>query len=1644
MNLETTHTVTSGQTGVLLIDFTFSWIEERDIKVYKDAVETPFTNWRFTTRNQIAIDPEYYTTGTIFKVRRETPTDSAVVQFNPGGSIRAQDLNNNQKQVFNVIEEFQERTLDLTATNSANPNIQASGNEPADLYNFIAAFVEQGNSFEYKFQSSADEPQFRPGPQEGINLIDGDIWFDTNNERLNYRHNNAWRPVTLSDTELESLEIIAGAASSFSDYGSITQQPTGLSSTVDWQSISNSISQITDIGNDLSGANTIGTLATTANLTNVATVATGIADVNRYANEYVIASSLPSSGNFGGKLWFDTTASYLKFYDQANSTWQNVGGATGPAGTITIGNVTSVGPSATPTVVNTSSSAANVVLDFGLQQGQQGIQGVRGITHLIPVEYVANAALSHAQWRPTQTSSANDTFTVELTSGSALYQEILDTLNIWSNTNSTTERAHVVVVDENNAHKASFKIAGPLTNTSGTVTIPITNYTVAAGGLTDGTTYYFAAHLAGEKGDTGAGWTSGTYNTSTGVATFNSPDPTLAFNTADLRGVDGSTIFFQSSTPSGGKEGDLWVESTSNGKNLYRRGASAWPSTPEFQMGMDLTPSELNDVSTVSTDLNSQNSEIATVISNLSDMDKFNNRYQVASSAPTTRHDGTSLVAGDLYFNNSSNRVFVRDHNGNWDGVTLTGSDLANVQTVVTDITGNNTIGNVSSNMANVVSVDNISTEINTVANSISDIQTLASNVNSTDISTVANNINDIHAFASTYFIAANNNNAPNGVSSSTITHGDLWYDTTNDVLSIYDNSTWVAATLSTSQLADVSAVANDLFGTNDLGNVVDTVVGSPTAGSLQTCANSITDINTIADVEDGTVVNLGLSNIAGQISPTNNIQTVASQISPTNNIATVANIASDVSTVAADSTALNTVSTNISDVSTVSNANTQIAAVAGQISPTNNIQTVAGNTTNINTVAGLNTEVTNLGAIATEITNVNNIRTDVSAIGGNSTLQTNIGTVAGISSDVTTVAPAASDITTIAGNSTLQNNIATVAGKATEVTNVSSVHSEVGVIGDTTATGTTLRTNIGTVAGISSNVTTVAGMNSNITTVINDASDIGTVAAISSDVTTVAGISTDVTAVKNDAADIQTVAANGANITTVAGLNTEVTNVSNISTAVQTIGGSGSMSGTLRTNIATVAGDTTHINSLGTVSTAIANLDAIKTNISSVDGVKTEISNLGPISTEITNVDNVRSELAVVGDTTATGTTLRSNITTVAGDSSDIQALSPISTEIQSIGGNATLQTNIGSVGGSITDVTAVAGQITPTNNISTVAGVVSDISTVAGISTDVTAVAGGLAGINSFADTYFVAADNNGSPNGIASSKITQGDLWYDTTNNSLKVYDSVASTWTPASLSSSQLTDVTAVAADISQTNDHGNVADALVNTSSGGALTTCASNITDIQSVATNLSNNNIATVAGLSTELTNLGGITTEITTCSSNITNISNVAANITSGDLATVAGVSGDVQTCAFDITDIQTVAGQISPTNNISTVATALGNNTVVMTTGSQTLVNKTLDDYVETIDTAGGSTLSANDGHIHYVSYNSIATVTIDLDNGQSMLVMVSAASNAITWSATTTFHWVGGSAPSPLNSTGYTAIEFWKVNNITYGALVGDVS
>ena len=292
---------------------------------------------------------------------------------------------------------------------------------------------------------------------------------------------------------------------------------------------------------------------------------------------------------------------------------------------------------------------------------------------------------------------------------------------------------------------------------------------------------------------------------------------------------------------------------------------------------------------------------------------------------------------------------------------------------------------------------------------------------------------------------------------------------------------------------------------------------------------------------------------------------------------------------------------------------------------------------------------------------------------------------------------------------------------------------------------------NITTVAGIASDVTTVANNDANITAVANDATDIGTVASNIADVSTVATNISDVVTVANDlneaiseietaandlneaTSEIDTVSNNIANVNTVGNNITNVNTVSGISSDVTTVAG-------VSTDVTTVANISTDVS---TVSGANANIGTIATDLNGVDNIGTVANNIGNVNTVGGAITNVNT---VAGNNT--------NITTVAGVSSDVTTVSGISSDVTSVANN---NANVTTVAGSITNVNNVGGSIASVNTV-----------------------ANNLTSVNSFANTYLGASATapTQDPDG---SSLDVGDLYFDISTNTMKVYGSAG--WTDA---------------------------------------------------------------------------------------------------------------------------------------------------------------------------------------------------------------------------------------------------------------------
>jgi hypothetical protein len=422
-------------------------------------------------------------------------------------------------------------------------------------------------------------------------------------------------------------------------------------------------------------------------------------------------------------------------------------------------------------------------------------------------------------------------------------------------------------------------------------------------------------------------------------------------------------------------------------------------------------------------------------------------------------------------------------------------------------------------------------------------------------------------------------------------------------------------------------------------------------------------------------------------------------------------------------------------DKATITNLNSNIS----------DVNAVNSNATNINTVAGSNT---NINTVATNIASVN-------------TVATNITDVVAVANDL---AEAVSEVETVAND--LNEATSEIDTVATNITNVNTVGNNIA--------------NVNTVAGSNSDINTVAANNTNINTVAGISSQVSSVAGISSDVSSIAAISTDVSSLANSLEKTYVVTVVGG-VFYLDGVsnpaiemfrgNKYIFNLSDSSnsghplafkdgsgnsftTGVTTSGTAGTSGATVTFEVPSTAPNsmryycTVHGNGMGnTITVTDSNLSLVATNIANVNSVAGNESN---INAAVSNASNINS--AVSNST---------NINSVASNISNVNSVAGNETNINTVAG---ADTNISTVAGAISNINSVASNAT---NINAVNSNSSNINTVAGATTNINTVASNLTNVNNFADTYFVSANAPSSP--------TVGDLWFDTTNNIMKVYGS-----------------------------------------------------------------------------------------------------------------------------------------------------------------------------------------------------------------------------------------------------------------------------
>lgn len=247
---------------------------------------------------------------------------------------------------------------------------------------------------------------------------------------------------------------------------------------------------------------------------------------------------------------------------------------------------------------------------------------------------------------------------------------------------------------------------------------------------------------------------------------------------------------------------------------------------------------------------------------------------------------------------------------------------------------------------------------------------------------------------------------------------------------------------------------------------------------------------------------------------------------------------------------------------------------------------------------------------------------------------------------------------------------------------------------------------------------------------------------------------------------------------------------------------------------------------------------------------------------------------------------------------------------------------------------------------------------------------------------------------------------------------------------------------------------------------GGTTPAAGNFTTVD--ATNVEVTNLkakdGTAALVITDSTGVITISTQL-----NVDNLrfdgNNIISTDTNGNIALTPNGTGEVDISKVDIDSgaiDNTVIGANTAaagtfTSLTSSTATLNGttipaSKTLVDTDSSQTLTNKTLtsptfnDGYTEEVFAVTGTTpaLSPTNGSIQTWTLSGNSTPTAGTwAAGQSLTLMVDdGTARTITWTSVPVTWKTNVGNPPPLNTSGFTVIQLWKVGTVIYGARVGD--
>ena len=241
--------------------------------------------------------------------------------------------------------------------------------------------------------------------------------------------------------------------------------------------------------------------------------------------------------------------------------------------------------------------------------------------------------------------------------------------------------------------------------------------------------------------------------------------------------------------------------------------------------------------------------------------------------------------------------------------------------------------------------------------------------------------------------------------------------------------------------------------------------------------------------------------------------------------------------------------------------------------------------------------------------------------------------------------------------------------------------------------------------------------------------------------------------------------------------------------------------------------------------------------------------------------------------------------------------------------------------------------------------------------------------AALDTFDDDFLGAKSSNPTLDNDGNA-LTDGALYFDTTNNVMKVYDLGNTQWLQLTPTSSQQTNINAA-----------------------------VSNATNINNVAGQISpTNNIGTLAGLNTEIAGLYAIRTDISgvnTIASNVTAVKNNETNINavnsnSANINTLAGITnlGNLANAHAAVTNVNNNLSSVQNFADVYRISSSAPSSSLNLGDLYFDTTANELKVYKSSGWAAAGSTVNGTSDRFTYTVSSSTTTITGADDNGSTL--------------------------------------------------------